>query len=229
MKKTLIIIALLINSLLIAARAADTAAGQTNSVSPSKEAVAMTLSSWNSLEDKFRMALIEEETGQQLDPAIQAYKEVIAALDEQRKMAVTAIFHLGECYRKQGKTNEALAQYERIVRDFSEQQPVVELAQQRCFEFAPGKYNKLTAVKPPWQSTFDPEQVKMIREEIGLVERELEVCCQKIKVGKALESELYKPQMDIYKLKRLLPENAGLENQRNNHRTANKVDRNPNK
>lgn len=124
MKKGLLIVAIFIGSLLSTGRADDVVR--------------------NSIEDKFRMALIEEETGQQLDTAIQAYKEVIAGLDDQRKMAVTAIYHLGECYRKQGKTNDALAQFERILRDFSEQKPVVDLAQRRCAELSPGGSGKGT-------------------------------------------------------------------------------------
>jgi ankyrin repeat protein len=123
MKKGLLIVAIFVGSLLSTGRADDMVR--------------------NSIEDKFRMALIEEETGQQLDTAIQAYKEVIAGLDDQRKMAVTAIYHLGECYRKQGKTNEAVAQFERILRDFSEQRVVVDLAQRRCAELYPGKNGKV--------------------------------------------------------------------------------------
>ena len=216
MKKTIIIIALLINSLLIAGRAADTAAGQANSMGAFKEAAAMPLSSRNSLEDKFRMALIEEETGQQLDPAIQAYKEVIAALDEQRKMAVTAIFTLGECYRKQGKTNEAVMQYERILRDFSEQKTVVDLAQRRCAELSPNKSRKGTplvsgSVVP---KTFDPAQVKTIRDEIKLVEKQLLEVQKRLENGRATTSELYKPQQDLFVLERQLPENADPANQK---------------
>src|SRR5215472_1866249 len=42
----------------------------------------------------------------------------------------TAIFRLGECYRKLGRTNEAVAQYQRIVREFSDQQTLATLSQQ---------------------------------------------------------------------------------------------------
>jgi ankyrin repeat protein len=148
MKHALIITTIFIGSLLtLSIGRADAVADKTaNPANPANTSVAVAVSqgsAQNSLEDKFRMALIEEETGQQLDPAIQAYKEVIAGLDDQRKMAVTAIFHLGECYRKQGKTNEAVAQFERILRDFSEQKVVVDLAQRRCAELSPGRSGKV--------------------------------------------------------------------------------------
>jgi tetratricopeptide (TPR) repeat protein len=147
MKHTLIIATIFIGSLLTLStgRADDVAVKTGNSANPANTSVAVAVSQGsarNALEDKFRMALIEEETGQQLDTAIQAYKEVIAGLDDQRKMAVTAIFHLGECYRKQGKTNEAVAQFERILRDFSEQKVVLDFAQRRFAELSPGGSGK---------------------------------------------------------------------------------------
>ncbi len=63
--------------------------------------------------------LFEEEANHNLDSAIQAYESVASQFDKDRKLAATAIFRLGECYRKQGNTNAATAQYERIVREFS--------------------------------------------------------------------------------------------------------------
>jgi len=73
--------------------------------------------------------LFEEEANHQLDAAIGDYKEAIEQFDHDRKLAATAIFRLGECYRKQGKTNEAGAQYERIVREFPDQTQLAQLSQ----------------------------------------------------------------------------------------------------
>src|SRR5437899_1285191 len=72
--------------------------------------------------------LYEEEANQNLDAAIKAYQSVISQSEEQRKVVATALFRLGECYRKLGKTNEASAQYQRIIRDFSEQEQLVKLS-----------------------------------------------------------------------------------------------------
>lgn len=72
-----------------------------------------------------QQALFEEEVNQNLPAAIQAYQSLITSLDAQRKLAATALFRLGECYRKQGNTNAAAAQYDRILRDFTDQEQVV--------------------------------------------------------------------------------------------------------
>jgi len=84
----------------------------------------------NDLTSALQKGLFEEEANHNLDAAAQAYQSVSAQFDKDRKLAATAIFRLGEVYRKQGKTNEATAQYERIVREFSDQQTLVTLSRQ---------------------------------------------------------------------------------------------------
>src|SRR3989442_12192650 len=75
----------------------------------------------NDLGTALQRGLFEEEANHNLDAAIQAYQSVINQYDKDRKLAATAIFRLAESYRKQGKTNEAAAQYERVLRDFAAQ------------------------------------------------------------------------------------------------------------
>src|SRR5262245_13593871 len=75
--------------------------------------------------------LYEEEANQNLDAAIRAYQSVITQSEEQRKVVATALFRLGECYRKLGKTNEASAQYQRVIRDCSEQEQLVKLSREQ--------------------------------------------------------------------------------------------------
>ena len=84
----------------------------------------------NDLTSALQRGLFEEEANHNLEAAAQAYQAVSARFDQDRKLAATAIFRLGEVYRKQGKTNEASAQYERIVREFSDQQTLVTLSRQ---------------------------------------------------------------------------------------------------
>src|SRR5207244_7334092 len=69
------------------------------------------------LSEALQKGLLEEEANHNLDAAIQAYQSVINQYDDQRKIAATAVFRLGECYRKQGKTNEAAAQHQRVGRE----------------------------------------------------------------------------------------------------------------
>src|SRR5258707_4852534 len=79
----------------------------------------------NDLGTALQKGLFEEEANHNLSAAIQAYQSVVTQLDEDRNLAATAVFRLGECFRKQGKTNDAIAQYQRILRDFSDQPTLV--------------------------------------------------------------------------------------------------------
>src|SRR5258706_15412185 len=79
----------------------------------------------NDVSALLQKGLFEEEANRNLDAAIQAYQAVINETDKSHKFAATAIFRLAECYRKQGKTNEAAAQYERILREFPDQADLV--------------------------------------------------------------------------------------------------------
>ena len=74
--------------------------------------------------------MFEEEANRNLDAAISNYQALATQFDQDRQMAATAIFRLGECYRKLGQTNDAVVQYQRIVREFSDQQTLATLSQQ---------------------------------------------------------------------------------------------------
>src|SRR5947207_15868469 len=82
----------------------------------------------NDLASALQKGLFEEEANHNYAAAISAYESVISRFDDNRKLAATAIFRLGEIYRKQSKTNEASGQYQRIVREFADQQALVELS-----------------------------------------------------------------------------------------------------
>src|SRR5689334_25210968 len=84
-------------------------------------------SATNDLTGLLQKGLFEEEANRDLTAAISNYQTLANAFDKDRQMAATAIFRLGECYRKLGKTNEAVVQYERIVREFGDQQTLVTL------------------------------------------------------------------------------------------------------
>jgi ankyrin repeat protein len=84
----------------------------------------------NELTGFMQKALFEEEGNHNLPAAIEGYQNIITRFDESRALTATAVFRLGECYRKQARTNEAVAQFQRIVRDFSDQTTLVSLSQQ---------------------------------------------------------------------------------------------------
>ena len=74
---------------------------------------------------QLREGLFEEEVNRDLAKAMQHYRSLIEGFDAQRQFAATAIYRLGECYRKQGQTNEAVSHYQRVVREFSDQSNIV--------------------------------------------------------------------------------------------------------
>ncbi len=73
------------------------------------------------LADQLKKGIVQEETSQNPEKAIQAYRAVVVQFDEDRKVAATALYRLGECYRKAGQRAEAQAAYQRVVREFSDQ------------------------------------------------------------------------------------------------------------
>ncbi len=71
--------------------------------------------------EQLKKAIVQEETGQSPEKAIQAYQAIVAQYDEDRKVAATALYRLAESYRKAGMRTEAQAAYQRVVREFSDQ------------------------------------------------------------------------------------------------------------
>ena len=53
----------------------------------------------DNLSESLQKGLLDEEANHNLDAAIQAYQSVINQYDDQRKIAATAVFRLGECYQ----------------------------------------------------------------------------------------------------------------------------------
>jgi ankyrin repeat protein len=84
----------------------------------------------NDLSAALRQGLFEEEANRNLDAAIASYQSLAAQFDQDRQVAATAIFRLGECYRKLGRTNDAVGQYQRILREFADQSTLVTLSRQ---------------------------------------------------------------------------------------------------
>ncbi|MBU6409272.1 MAG: ankyrin repeat domain-containing protein [Verrucomicrobia bacterium] len=77
-----------------------------------------------------QQGLFEEQANRNLDAAISNYQSLATQFDKDRQLAATAIFRLGECYRMQGKTNEAAREYQRIVNEFPNQSTLVTLSHQ---------------------------------------------------------------------------------------------------
>ncbi|MCC6234528.1 MAG: tetratricopeptide repeat protein, partial [Verrucomicrobiales bacterium] len=82
------------------------------------------------VEQSFQAALLAEEARRDLDAAIRGYEAVVAQVDAQRALAATAVFRLGECYRKVGRTTDAVAQYQRLLRDFPTEAALARLSRE---------------------------------------------------------------------------------------------------
>jgi len=118
----------------------------------------------DALTEALQKGLFEEEANQNLEAAIKAYQDVLSRADEQRRVAATALFRLAECYRKQGKTNEATAEYHRLVRDYSEQSTLVNLSRQNLVGLgANTTVVSATAPKDGDPLTTDEEQQEIQR------------------------------------------------------------------
>lgn len=84
----------------------------------------------NGLTSLLQQGLFDEEASHDLNAAIADYQSLARQFDKDRQVAATAIYRLGECYRKLGQTNDAAAQYQRILHDFSDQTTLATLSQQ---------------------------------------------------------------------------------------------------
>src|ERR1017187_2586794 len=142
--------------------------------------VVLTASATNDLSAALQSGLFEEEGNRDLDAAISAYQSLAAQFDKSRQVAATAIFRLGECYRKLGRTNEAIAQFDRIAREFSDQQTLATLSRQNLA----GLGNAFTTAPTLMlSSAARPEQKRLLEEEIKVVEQKLKSQQKQVDVG----------------------------------------------
>ena len=84
----------------------------------------------NDLTSRLQQGLFDEEASRDLNAAIADYQALAAQFDQDRQIAATAIYRLGECYRKLGQTNDAVTQYQRLIREFADQKDLVTLSRQ---------------------------------------------------------------------------------------------------
>ena len=153
----------------------------------------------NDVTTALQRGLFEEEANQNLGAAIQAYQTVANQFDKDRKLAATAIFRLGECYRKQGNTNDAATQYERILREFSDQPTLVTLSRQSLAGMGSAP---AASTAPVLSDAARQEQRRLLQEEITLVEKQLQMQQKQIEVGAVGPDALWPTERELLKLKR---------------------------
>ena len=82
------------------------------------------------LTELLQQGMFEEQVNHNRNTAVADYEALSAQFDKDRQLAATAIFRLGECYREEGLTNQAVMEYRRILREFPDQSTLVTLSQQ---------------------------------------------------------------------------------------------------
>jgi tetratricopeptide (TPR) repeat protein len=84
--------------------------------------------------DQLKKGIVQEEANQDAEKAIQVYKAIVAQYDEERAVAATALYRLGECYRKAGMRSEAQAAYQRVVREFADQAALADSSRRQLMD-----------------------------------------------------------------------------------------------
>jgi serine/threonine-protein phosphatase 6 regulatory ankyrin repeat subunit B len=182
-------------------------------------AVTFVTAATNDLTTAIQRGLFEEEANQNLGAAIQAYQSVANQFDKDRKLAATAIFRLGECYRKQGNTNEAATQYERVLREFSDQPTLVTLSRQNLSALGtapaasatPAISDAASAVQAAIYRAANQQRKRLLEEEIKVVQKQLDSQQKQLQVGAVNPDALWQTEREILKLKRQVADlDAGL-------------------
>jgi hypothetical protein len=91
------------------------------------------------VQERFRKALFAEESDQDLAEAVRGYEAVLEGAETPLRTAATALYRLGECHRKLGRTNEAAAVFGRLAREFPGQTNLVRLARQNLVALGKGE------------------------------------------------------------------------------------------
>ena len=148
------------------------------------------------LKSRLQVGLFEEEANHNLPAAIAAYRAAAAQFDLDRELAATALFRLGECFRKLEKTNEAAAFYQRIVREFPDNAVLARLSQQNLVALlGPGAANPKPGGGRP---------LSLIREQLKLTEQQWAMAKKQVEVGTMPANGALKYEREALRLKREL-------------------------
>lgn len=174
----------------------------------------------NDLTSLLQQGLLDEEANRDLTSAIADYQALASQFDRDRQIAATAVYRLGECYRKLGQTNDAVAAYQRLIKDFGDQQDLVTLSRQNLTGLgaAPGSTfterlrQIIRANATPETQVNDALQVQkqVLTDEIKVVEQQLAAQEVQVKTGTAVQTSVFEIQKNLDELKvRLAALDAG--------------------
>ncbi len=137
------------------------------------------------LADQLRKAIVEEESNQNLDKAIQAYVAILRQFHDLRATAATALFHLAECYRKQGDNAKATTAYQGVVRDFPDQTKLAE-ASRKYLPKDVGAGQETRETEHTKQSQYEEARRRyrvLLEQEIKLVETQIQEMQRRVFIG----------------------------------------------
>ncbi len=154
--------------------------------------------------DRLRQAIVAEEAQQNLDQAIGIYKNILQQFDEERKTAATALFHLAGCYRKQGKNEEAIAAYRRVLHEFSDQATLADASRNYLT-----KTFGITLVQTGAAAGLQTAEARkryreLLLQEIGLMERQIQYAEQRFEVGTLSQESIIPLRRELMDLQRTL-------------------------
>ncbi len=155
------------------------------------------------MSEALQKGLLAEEASQNPQAAIQAYQSVLKQYEEQRRIAATAAFRLGETYRKLGKTNEAHAQFERVLREFESEDTLASLSRKYL-----GEAGLTPSSGGAEAASVDPEEIDLLKREIELVQQQIVEQEKRFETGQIPQAELWQTRRQLFPLLRNLPENA---------------------
>jgi tetratricopeptide (TPR) repeat protein len=151
---------------------------------------ALVIQAADPLTEAFQRGLLAEESQRDLKAAVTAYDEVVRLADAQREIVATALFRRAEVRRRQGQTNEAEADYRRLLRHFSDQTNLLEFARVRLPQ---------QAEATPVASAVAPvNSLQLLREEL-LMEAVARVEQMQLRIaeGKATQADLLQARRDL--------------------------------
>ena len=163
----------------------------------------------NNLTALLQQGLFEEQANRNLDAAIADYQALARQFDKDRQLVATAVFRLGECYRMQGKTNEAALEYQRILHDFSDQTTLATLSQQDL--------TGMGMSPAPAASAALQTQKDLLAKQIALAELDLTDTQHLAQIGMVPQDQVRAAEREMLRLKQQLAaldsNNAGPLNQ----------------
>ena len=159
-------------------------------------AAALAHAQTNNLTALLQQGLFEEQANRNLDAAIADYQALARQFDKDRQLAATAVFRLGECYRMQGKTNEAALEYQRILRDFSDQATLATLSQQNLAGMG--------MTPAPASSAALQTQKDLLAKQIALAELDLADTQRLFQTGVVLQDKVRTAEREVLRLRQQL-------------------------